>query len=92
VAKKIIGKNKMGFIKGRNILEGVVVLHEVLQELHRSKARSLVLKIDFKKAYERVRWDFLEKVIKEKGFPTKWINWVMSTIRNERVCINVNGE
>jgi hypothetical protein len=55
VAKKIIGKNQIGFIKGRNILEGVVVLHEVLHELHRSKARSLVLKIDFEKAYERVR-------------------------------------
>jgi hypothetical protein len=92
VAKKIIGKNQTSFIKGRNILEGVVVLHEVLHELLRSKARSLVLKIDFKKAYDRVRWDFLEKVMKGKGFPMKWINWVMSTVRNGRVCINVNGE
>jgi hypothetical protein len=33
VAKKIIGKNQTGFIRGRNILEGVVVLHEVLHEL-----------------------------------------------------------
>jgi hypothetical protein len=92
VAKKIIGKNQMGFIKGRNILEGVVVLHEVLHEFLRSKARSLVLKIDFKKTYDRVRCDFLEKVMKGKGFPTKWINWVMSTVRNGMVCINVNGE
>jgi len=44
VAKKMIGKNQTGFIKGRNILEGVVVLHEVLHELHRSKARTLVLR------------------------------------------------
>ena len=92
VAKKMIGKNQTGFIKGRNILEGVVVLHEVLHELHRSKARTLVLKIDFEKAYDRVRWDFLEKVMKGKGFPSKWINWVMSTVRGGRVCINVNGE
>jgi len=69
-----------------------VVLHEVLHELHRSKARSLVLKVDFEKAYDRVRWDFLEKVMKGKGFPTKWINWTMSTVRGGRVCINVNGE
>jgi hypothetical protein len=54
VARRIIGKNQTGFVKGRNILEGVAVLYEVLHELHRSKARSLVLKIDFDKAYDRV--------------------------------------
>jgi hypothetical protein len=37
VAKKIISKNQTYFIKGRNILEGVVVLHEVLYELKNSK-------------------------------------------------------
>jgi hypothetical protein len=92
VAKRIIGKNQTGFVKGRNILEGVVVLHEVLHELHISKARRLVLKIDFEKAYDRVRWDFLEKVMRGRGFPNKWIEWVMSTVREGRVCINVNGE
>jgi hypothetical protein len=69
VAKKIIRKNQTGFIHGRNILEGMVVLHEVLHELHRTKARGLILKIDFEKAYDRVRWDFLEKVMYGKGFP-----------------------
>lgn len=81
VAKKVIGKNQTGFVKGRNILEGVVVLHEVLHEFHKTKSRSLVLKIDFEKAYDRVRWDFLENAMKGKGFPSKWINWVMGTVR-----------
>jgi hypothetical protein len=27
-----------------------------------------------------------------KGFPLKWISWVMSTVRDGKVCINVNGE
>jgi hypothetical protein len=89
VVRKIISKNQTGFIKDRNILEGVVVLHEVLHELHRSKARGLVLKIDFEKA---VRWDFLEETMRGKGFPQKWISWVMQTVREGQVCINVNGE
>jgi hypothetical protein len=92
VVRKIIRKNQTRFMKGRNILEGVVVLHEVLHELHRSKARGLVLKIDFEKAYDRVRWDFLEKTMRGKGFPQKWISWVTQTIREGQVCINVNGE
>ena len=81
VAQKIIGENQTGFIKGRNILEGVLVLHEVLHELRRSKKQGLVLKIDFEKAYDRVNWNFLEQVMKGKGFPVQWITWVMSTVR-----------
>jgi hypothetical protein len=88
VADKVIGRNQTGFIKGRNIMEGVVVLHEVLHELKRSKKKGLVLKIDIEKSYDRVRWTFLEQVMIEKGFPKEWISWV----KGEKVCVNVNGE
>lgn len=84
--------HQTGFIKGRNILEGVLVLHEVLHELRKSKARGLVLKIDFEKLMIGSDGVFLEKVMVGKGFPQKWINWVMSTIRDGNMCINVNGE
>jgi hypothetical protein len=67
----VVGKNQTGFIKGRNILEGVVVLHEVIHELHSSKQKGLILNIDFEKAYDRVRWSFLEQVMIGKGFPPK---------------------
>lgn len=60
IADKVIGRNQTGFIKGRNIFEGVIILHEVLHELKRSKSKGLILKIDFEKAYDRVRWSFLE--------------------------------
>jgi hypothetical protein len=33
MAKEVIGDNQTGFIKGRNILEGVLTLHEVIHEL-----------------------------------------------------------
>jgi hypothetical protein len=92
MAKEVIGENQTGFIKGRNILEGVLILHEVVHELKRTKSKGMILKIDFEKAYDKVRWDFLETVMKGKGFPTQWINWVMQTVRGGRVCVNVNGE
>lgn len=92
VAQKIIDKNQTGFIKGRNILGGVVVVHEVLHELRSSKKKGVILKIDFEKAYDRVNWNFLEQVMMGKGFPVQWISWVMSTVKGGKVCINFNGE
>jgi len=37
IATKVIGESKTAFIPGRYILDGVVVLHEVLHELQRKK-------------------------------------------------------
>jgi hypothetical protein len=54
LASKVIGANQTGFINGRNILEGVLVLHEVVHEMKRSKGKGLILKIDFEKAYDNV--------------------------------------
>jgi hypothetical protein len=40
---------------GRHILEGFVVLHKTIHELHRRKLDGVLLKIDFKKAYDKVK-------------------------------------
>jgi hypothetical protein len=55
LATKVIGSTQTGFIRERNILEGVQILHEVVHELKRSKGKGLILKIDFEKAYAKVR-------------------------------------
>jgi hypothetical protein len=80
IAKEVIGGNQIGFVRGRDILEGVLILHEVIHELKRSKSKGLILKIDFEKAYDKVRWDFLETVMRGKGFLVEWILWVMQTV------------
>ena len=64
VAKDVIGDNQTGFIKGRSILEGVVILHEVIHSLRNDRKKGMIFKIDFEKAYDRVRWDFLEEVMR----------------------------
>ena len=92
LAQTVIGGNQTRFVKGRNILEGVVVLHEVIHELKTTKRKGIILKIDFEKAYDKVRWDFLEEVLTGKGFPPKWINWIMQSVKGGRVCVNVNGQ
>ena len=91
IAKEVIGGNQTSFMKGRNILEGVVILHEVIHELKTSKKKGLIMKIDFEKAYDKVRWDSLEEVMIGKELPTTWIGWIMQTVQGGRVCVNVNG-
>ena len=55
VAQKVISPTQTAFLPGRNIMEGVVVLHETIHELHRKKQSGVILKIDFEKAYDKVK-------------------------------------
>jgi hypothetical protein len=52
----------------------------------------LILKIDFEKSYDKDRLEFLADVTKTKKIPDRWCDWVMSTVDNGKVCVNVNGE
>lgn len=55
VAEKLIHENQSAFIKGRNIMSGVMILHET----KRKKQVGVILKLDFEKAYVKVKWNFL---------------------------------
>lgn len=50
VAQKIIRPSQTTFLLGRNIMEGVVILHETIHEMHRKKKNGVVIKLDFEKA------------------------------------------
>jgi hypothetical protein len=50
----IISKTQTAFLPGRNILEGVVILHETLHEMRRKKRKGIIMKLDFEKTYDKV--------------------------------------
>jgi hypothetical protein len=52
----------------------------------------VILKIDFEKAYEKVKWPFLLQSLRMKGFSTKWISWIKSFISGGSYAVNVNDE
>jgi hypothetical protein len=54
IAKKVINPTQTTFLLGRNIMEGVIVLHETIQEMHRKKQSGVVLKLDFEKTYDKI--------------------------------------
>lgn len=92
VADRLIASNQTAFIKGRYILESVVAAHEIIHEIHRNKEEGIVLKLDYEKAYDRVNWDFLEEMLRSRGFGEKWISWVRKLVRGGSICIRINDE
>lgn len=49
-------------------------------------------KVDLEKAYDRMNWEFLRSVLMELGFPTHWVNLIMSCVCNTQLSVLWNGE
>uniref|UniRef100_A0A453BVE3 Reverse transcriptase domain-containing protein n=1 Tax=Aegilops tauschii subsp. strangulata TaxID=200361 RepID=A0A453BVE3_AEGTS len=90
ICDKLISHNQTTFIKGRFILESVVMAHEVIHEVHISNSSGLILKLDYEKAYDRVSWDFLEEMLLFRGFGVKWVSWVLSTLKHGTFQVRIN--
>jgi hypothetical protein len=73
-------------------MEGVIVLHETIHELHRRNQNGVIFKIDFEKAYDKVKWRFLRKILQTKGFLNQWCQWIDSTIQGGHVGIKINDQ
>jgi hypothetical protein len=92
VAQKVIRPSQTAFMSGRNIMEGVVILHETLHEMHRKKLDGVILKLDFEKAYDKVNWSFLQQSLRMKGFSSQWCNWIDRIVKGGSVGIKVNDD
>ncbi|GJT59105.1 RNA-directed DNA polymerase, eukaryota [Tanacetum coccineum] len=53
--------------------------------------QAMVFKVDFAKAYDSVRWDFLDDVLEAFGFGFKWRSWVLGSLSSGMASIVING-
>ncbi|KAJ9559867.1 hypothetical protein OSB04_005027 [Centaurea solstitialis] len=91
VLGKLISGEQSAFLKGRSILDGVLIANETIDFLKRSKKKSLIFKVDFEKAYDTVEWSFLFEAMENMGFGSKWIRWVKGCLSSARISVLVNG-
>jgi hypothetical protein len=78
VADIIVRPSQTAFMPDRNILEGVIILHKSIHELQRKKLDGVILKLDFEKAYDKVKWKFLQQAMHMKGFSPSWCAWIQT--------------
>jgi len=50
------------------------------------------IKLDMSKAYDRVEWCFLEKMMQHLGFNEQWISLIMECVTIVKYQVKVNGE
>ena len=87
----LVSPVQSAFIQGRQISDSIIVANEVIFALQKKKSRGMVLKIDFEKAFDKIRWEFVFEVLRNMGFDCKWVDWITSIFNSSTISVLVNG-
>jgi hypothetical protein len=79
-------------LKGRQILDVVGTAHECIHSIKSKKQKTLILKLNLKKSYDCVSWDFLRLILEQTGFSATSSSWILSCVTNASFAVLINGE
>ncbi|KAL2930273.1 LINE-1 retrotransposable element ORF2 protein, partial [Bienertia sinuspersici] len=92
VLPDLIAENQGAFVHGRYIIHNIMVCQDMVRGYGRkSSAPGCIIKLDIKKAYDTVNWEFLEEMLLALGFPEKFTRWVMVCVRTTQYSLVING-
>ncbi|XP_019151915.1 PREDICTED: uncharacterized protein LOC109148635 [Ipomoea nil] len=92
--ENLISDSQSAFISGRLITDNILVASEVGHFLNRKQCGNVgwgALKLDMAKAYDRMEWPFLKKMLQVMGFDKGWIDLIMTCVTTVTYQVVVNG-
>ncbi|KAJ0619222.1 putative RNA-directed DNA polymerase [Helianthus annuus] len=87
----LISDVQTAYIEGRSILEGPLIINELISWAKSSKKKMMLFKVDFEKAFDSLSWEFLDSTLAQMGFPALWRKWVLGILKSARTSVLVNG-
>ena len=95
ILPNVIFDSQSAFVPNRSIIDNITVAYEMLHWMRnrrKGKTWHMVVKLDISKAYDRVEWEFLQRIMLKIGIPTQWVRLPMETVRTTSYSILINGE
>jgi len=91
VIGSVVSDTQSAFIKGHQIMDGILVANEIVDDAYRCKKELILFKVDFEKAYDLIDWGYLQAMMVKMGFPTLWRKWIKECISTATTSVLVNG-
>lgn len=90
---KLVSEVQCSFIPGRQTSDNIIIVQELLHSMRRMKGRTgiMAIKIDLEKAYDRISWPFLTKVLQAAGFSTDMVELIMYVVSSAKMQVLWNS-
>jgi hypothetical protein len=95
ILPEIISPTQSAFVPGRMITDNVLVAfgcYHAIKRKRECKYGTCAIKLDMLKAYDRVEWSFLQKILTRFGFAQVWIDLIMSRVGSVKYQVRFNGK
>ena len=79
------------FVEGRQITNGIILVHELLRSLRSQKIPGMLVKLDIAKAYDKLNWHFMRCMLESYGFWEDWIEQIMHLVISTFYSILIKG-
>ncbi len=76
VINKLIHTSQSGFIKNRNIVDGLRTILDIVEDLEEKNNPGIMIAVDYEKAYDSISWEFLFKALEHYNFGPDFLKWV----------------
>lgn len=88
----LVDRAQSAFIPGRHMVDNIHLMQELLRGYNRKRSSPrCTIKIDLKKAFDSISWDFMKQVLLGLNFPKQFISWVMECVSSTSYSIAING-
>ncbi|XP_074277008.1 uncharacterized protein LOC141600665 [Silene latifolia] len=94
VMGSLVSEAQNAFIPGRHISDNILLAHKTIHRIlshKKGKYGRCVFKADMSKAYDRIKWDFLEAVLIRFGFPQRLVHLIMNYVTTVSYKVLFNG-
>lgn len=85
---KVVAK---ALVSGKQILDGILIANEAVDEARHLNKELLLFKVDFEKAYDSVDLKYLNSVMANMNFLTLWWKWISECVGMATTSVLVNG-
>jgi hypothetical protein len=87
----IVSNAQSAFIKKRSIHGNFMCVRNLARRLHKNKIPSLLFKLDIRKSFDSIRWEYIVEILKRHGFPPKFRDWITVFLSNSSSRVLLNG-
>lgn len=86
----MISPSQYAFVKGNLLIENVLLATKLVQQFNQKNISSRgVLKVDFRKTFDSLNWDFIIKMLLATNVLETFVTWIKQCVTTTSFSINI---